>query len=297
MRGDFFRRLALGVGLAISVRGQAIPDAIATQLRELANQMAQLREELADSRRESADLRRQLTEIKQQLAGTAATAAAPAPTVSQLAEEQELLAAKVDDQFQTKVESGSKYRVKFSGIALINLASTRGAVDSVDLPSAAEARGPGESSGTFSASVRQSILGLDVDGPTLAGARTHGEVRADFFGGLPHTAEGSSSGLLRLRTAKLVLDWKNSTLVAGQDTPFISPLSPDSLVTTAYPAMWTSGNLWAWTPEVFVTHHLQNFFVQYGLLDPLTGEFPPEEYERVPSAGERSRTPAVAMRV
>jgi len=41
---------------------------------------------------------------------------------------QDLLAAKVEDQYQSKVESASKYRVRLSGIALMNLFSNQGAV-------------------------------------------------------------------------------------------------------------------------------------------------------------------------
>src|ERR1039458_6979416 len=40
-----------------------------------------------------------------------------------LEEEYQLLSGKVDDQYQTKVESASKYRVRLSGIVLMNLAS------------------------------------------------------------------------------------------------------------------------------------------------------------------------------
>ena len=39
--------------------------------------------------------------------------------MTRLEEDQQLLSAKVEDQYQTKVESGSKYRVKLSGILLI----------------------------------------------------------------------------------------------------------------------------------------------------------------------------------
>ncbi|MFN7921828.1 MAG: hypothetical protein U0Q16_17135 [Bryobacteraceae bacterium] len=271
--------------------------------------MAQLREELAESRRESADLRQQLTEIRRQVLLTkelqpqpVSRVASPPPQVAQLAEDQELLAAKVEDQYQTKVESGSKYRVKLSGMALMTIHNTHGAAAGLDAPEVAETRGPGESRGAFGASLRQSIIGIDVEGPTLAGAKTHGEARADFFGGLPGTSEGTTSGLVRLRTAKLVLDWKSRTLEAGQDSPFISPLSPISLVTTAYPGLWAAGNLWAWTPQVHMTHRFEvssgtKVLLQYGILDPLTGEIPPEEYERAPTAGERSRKPAVAFRL
>ncbi len=46
--------------------------------------------------------------------------------VASLEEEYQLLSGKVDDQYQTKVESASKYRVRLSGIVLMNLFSNRG---------------------------------------------------------------------------------------------------------------------------------------------------------------------------
>ena len=41
---------------------------------------------------------------------------------------------KIIEQSQTKVESGSKYRVRLSGLVLLNTAVTRGSVDNLDIP-------------------------------------------------------------------------------------------------------------------------------------------------------------------
>lgn len=289
-------------------------DTIAVQLRDFAEQISQLRRELADSRQESLQLRREINEIRRQItvganlpppadqpAGAAFDSQPPTSAAVTL-EDHQLLAAKVDDHYQTKVESASKYRVKLSGMALLTASSVHGSVSSLDLPDQAVARGPGESNGALGASMRQSILGVDVFGPTIAGARTRGTLRADFFGGLPETSEGATSGFARLRTGTLTLDWQNHSLEAGVDTPFFSPRSPDSLVSTAYPALWSAGNLWTWTPQIHATHRRElaensRLTVQYGLLDALTGQLPGSEYERLPTAGERHRTPAVASRV
>src|SRR5438094_4925474 len=43
--------------------------------------------------------------------------------VEKLQEDQELLNAKIDEQYQTKVETASKYRVRLSGTVLVNLFS------------------------------------------------------------------------------------------------------------------------------------------------------------------------------
>ena len=63
-------------------------------------------------------------------------------TSASLEEEYQLLSGKVDDQYQTKVESASKYRVRLSGIVLMNLFSNQGVVDNIDLPTLAY-RAPG----------------------------------------------------------------------------------------------------------------------------------------------------------
>ena len=298
MRGIALLAFFVCLGEAPAVYGQVTTDAVAAQVRELTALVNQMRQELADSKRESGESRQQLNTNRGELDALRGPAA---PQVAALAEEQELLAAKVEDQYQTKVESGSKSRVKLSGIALLNLISTHGAVNSLDLPEFAVGRKPGESNGAFGASVRQSIIGLDVEGPTFAGAKTHGELRLDFFGGMPAEQDGVTTGFVRMRTAKLVMDWGKHTLEAGQDAPFISPLSPTSLAQTAYPALANSGNIWAWIPQVHMTHRFQvspktKLLVQYGVMDPLTGEIP-QEYDRVPTAGEHSRTPAYAFRL
>src|SRR5271165_3459089 len=124
-----------------------------------------------------------------------------------LEEEYRLLTGKVDDQYQTKVESASKYRVRLSGIVLMNLVSNQGQVDSIDLPTLAFARQPGESGGSFGATLRQSEIGLEVFGPTLAGAKTRADLQVDLAGGFPPVPNGTESGLMRLRTATMRMDW------------------------------------------------------------------------------------------
>jgi hypothetical protein len=66
-----------------------------------------------------------------------------------LEEEYQLLSGKVDDQYQTKVESASKYRLRLSGIVLMNLVSNQGWVDNIDIPTFAGPRPPGDSGGSF----------------------------------------------------------------------------------------------------------------------------------------------------
>jgi hypothetical protein len=219
--------------------------------------------------------------------------------VASLEESSQLVNSKLNDQYQTKVESASKYRVRLSGLVLLNLFNSHGATDNQDFPSFVQ--GPGTGTGNFGATMRQSEIGLEVFGPTWLGAKTSGNLQADFAGGFPATWNGVNSGMFRLRTASMRMDWKDTSLVMGQDSAFFSPLSPTSFASLAVPALNYAGNLWAWSPQVRVEHRFelspdQNITVQGGILDNLTGEFPGDSYARVPSAGELSRQPAYAIR-
>ena len=75
------------------------------------------------------------------------------------------------------------------------------------------------------------------------------------------------------------MDWKDTSVVVGQDSSFFSPLSPTSFASLAVPALNYAGNLWAWTPQVRIEHRFeissdQNIMIQGGIMDNLTGEFP-----------------------
>src|ERR1039458_493654 len=227
-----------------------------------------------------------------------------------LEEEYQLLSGKVDDQYQTKVESASKYRVRLSGIVLMNLASNQGVVDSIDLPTLAYARPPGGSGGSFGATLRQSEIGLEAFGPTVAGAKTTADLQLDLAGGFPSIPNGINSGLVRLRTATMRMDWTNTSVVVGQDAIFFSPNSPTSFATLAIPALTYAGNLWSWVPQIRVEHRValgeeSSLLFQGGILDPVSGEVPGTAsgeapgtgYYRQAGPGEASRQPAYGTRI
>jgi hypothetical protein len=219
-----------------------------------------------------------------------------------LEEEYQLLSGKVDDQYQTKVESASKYRMRLSGIVLMNLVSNQGVVNSIDLPSLAYARPAGDSGGSFGATLRQSEIGFEVFGPTVAGAKTRADLQLDLAGGFPAIPNGVNSGLLRLRTGTMRMEWANTSVVVGQDALFFSPNSPTSFASLAEPALSYTGNLWAWVPQIRVEHKLvlgdeSSLLFQGGILDPLSGEAALNGTYRQPGAGEASRHPAFGTRV
>jgi outer membrane murein-binding lipoprotein Lpp len=221
--------------------------------------------------------------------------------ISKLEDEQELMNDKIVEQSQTKVESGSKYRVRLSGLVLLNTAVTRGSVDNLDFPQVAvPAEAPGVA-GTFSGSLRQSQIGVETFGPDIAGARTSANVKFDFAGGFPNVPNGAAFGVVRLRTGTVRLDWANTSIVAGQDAIFFAPLTPTTLSSLAIPALSYTGNLWSWTPQLRIEHRFalsenSALRIQAGILDSLTGDIPQQSY-RYPSVGEESGQPAYATHI
>ena len=219
-----------------------------------------------------------------------------------LEEEYQLLSGKVDDQYQTKVESASKYRLRLSGIVLMNLVSNQGWVDNIDIPTLAGPKPPGDSGGSFGATLRQSEIGFEAFGPSVAGAKTRADLQLDLAGGFPSVPNGINSGLLRLRTGTMRMDWANTSVVVGQDAIFFSPNSPTSFASLAVPALSSAGNLWSWVPQIRVEHRVvlgeeSSLIFQGGILDPVSGEAPLFGYYRQAGPGESSRQPAYATRV
>src|SRR5271154_55816 len=220
----------------------------------------------------------------------------------QTSESAQLLGSKIDEQYQTKVETAGKYRARLSGIVLMNAFRNVGASDDLDLPDYAQPPALGTSSqASFGATLRQTEIGLEIFGPNLAGAKSSANVQFDFAGGFPATNNGVNFGLVRLQTASVRLDWQHNSVNTGQDLLFISPLSPTSFASLAIPAFAYAGNLWGWTPQLRVEHRFdlsdqQTVTFQGGILDNLDWEAPTNSYFRYATAGEQSGQPAYAMR-
>jgi hypothetical protein len=299
-------------------------DAMSLAVRELQEEVRELRTAVVELRSEAEQYRAETEQLRKQLqaapspgappeaaAGSAAGAAGGAhpahagplqERVASLEESSQLLSSKLDDQYQTKIEAASKYRIRLSGIVLLNLFGNHGYPDNQDFPTWANKPIAVLSKQTLGASLRQSEAGLEVFGPHLAGARTTGNLQVDFSGGIPNTPNGVNFGLVRLRIASMRMDWKNTSIVAGQDNAFISPLSPTSFASLAVPAFGYAGNLWGWIPQVRVEHRFdlsngQNIVLQGGIMDNITGELPYSTFERLAQAGESSGQPAYGVRV
>jgi hypothetical protein len=283
-------------------RAQHETEALRTELNRANSALALANVQADDTSKSPSTLRTAIsTQSQPAITVTQETGVSIEQQISDLRDDEHLLNDKVVEQSQTKVESGSKYRVRLSGIVLLNTAITRGAVDNLDFPQMATPAATPGTSGAFSGSLRQSQIGIEAFGPDIAGARTSANVKFDFAGGFPDIPNGSALGIVRLRTGTIRLDWENTSLVAGQDALFISPLTPTSLASLAVPALSYSGNLWTWTPQIRVEHRIHlssdsSLLLEAGILDSLTGDIPTQQY-RSPTVGEQSGQPAYASRI
>jgi hypothetical protein len=313
----------------------AAPRDLDSQVRELRAVIEEMRIENAESRSEMRELRQELQATRKVLGALAASTGgspSPSPTdestqnsgstsstgsavadsqnasaaglgsrVQKLEESTQLLGSKIDEQYQTKVETAAKYRARLSGIVLMNAFHNVGASDNLDFPNYAQPVAAGNPQATVGATLRQTEIGLEIFGPTVAGAKSSANVQFDFGGGFPSTPNGVNFGIARMQTASLHLDWKNDSVIAGQDSLFISPLSPTSFASLATPAFAYAGNLWGWTPQIRLEHRFdlsnqQTVTLQAGLLDNLTWEPPYNSFYRSAQAGEQSGRPAYALR-
>jgi hypothetical protein len=141
---------------------------------------------------------------------------------------------------QTKVESSQKFPLRVTGMALFNAFMNSKQSGGVDYPVVAAATGPGHDSAT----VRQSIVGLEFNGPTaIWGGKVQGSIYADFFAGANNSA-------MRIRTASIEVDWKTRTIAAGLEKPIFNPREPSSLAQVGVSPLTGAGNLWLWLPQV-----------------------------------------------
>ena len=313
---------------------QAVHD-LQEQVRQLRSMVDEMRAENVQSRSEMQHLRQELKDTRSLLEkpmaqpanqyvagppaasdtqltsgsatadGTVAVSSPAANTIEERVEKLEestsLLNSRVAEHAQTKVETASKYHARLSGIVLMNMFHNHGPSDNADFPNYALPLSPGVSQSAFGATLRQSEIGLEIFGPTVAGARTSANIQLDFSGGFPSTANGVNFGMVRLQTASMRLDWGHTSVIAGQDSLFVSPLSPTSFASLAVPTFAYAGNLWGWTPQIRVEHRFdlsdrQTITVQAGIMDNLTWEPNFDSYDRTLQSGEQTGQPAYAAR-
>lgn len=317
--------------LLIPVRAAQAQDAgresLAQRIQQLTDAMTRTQEQLTESQRQLEEMKQQLIELQREMSpGQPVSASPPAASAEQpslpsaeavsesmqaaiqdLRERQAVAESQIATHDQDKIESESKYPVRISGLLLINGFINRGAVDVPATPSVAI---PG--SGSTGASVRQTMLGIDAQGPRLLGARSYADLHVDFYGTSASSASAAgyssySWAVLRLRTLRAALAWKQAEAFFALDRPLISPETPTSLTAVAEPPLAWSGNLWTWNPQLGVTADVGRFGsrqvqLQTALID--TSDAPLAPYEPAPnptpvppSAAEQSSRPGVQARI
>src|ERR1035437_2561807 len=171
---------------------------IEQKIDAISSALAATQQPIEQSQRKRQQLQQQLVELRQQMAGvsgaspalpdvratTAANsgeASSAADTMATIEERQQTTEAAVRLHDQTKVESTSKYPVRLTGLILFNGFLNKGVPDNTDLPAYALRATSTSGNGSLGAGLRQTILGIEGDGPRIGGARTSANVNIDFF--------------------------------------------------------------------------------------------------------------------
>ncbi len=212
----------------------------------------------------------------------------------------DLLRAQVAEIAQVKIESTSRMPVKLFGTIHTNAFANSAAANWLDSPNLVNAPPADGHNGSFSATLRQTRIGLTMDGPTLSSMRSNATVAVDFFGGIPGFVTGQVMGLPRLLVAFARLEGQRTAVEIGQDHMILAPVDPTSLASFAFPALFRSGNLYLRAPQARVEYSFGSHVkVMGGIVAPIGGDLPGEDYRFVPQAfgGERSRRPAVQARI
>jgi len=214
----------------------------------------------------------------------------------------EMLQSQVAEHAQTKVESASRMPLKILGTILSNVAGNSGEANWLENPNLVAAE-PART-GSFSATLRQTRLGVQAEGLALGSWQGSGAVVFDFFGGMPGFQTGQVMGLPRLVYAFARFERGATALQVGQDEMMLAPRNPTSVAALSFPLLFRSGNLYLRTPQARLEQRLAGdergeVRAAVGIVAPIGGDYRSTDYTFVPPAlgGERSRWPGVQARL
>jgi outer membrane murein-binding lipoprotein Lpp len=274
---------------------------------QLSSKVDSMRQQLMESQSEMEAMRAEIDSLRSQLAAqnqssdAEKTVSSLRADVQQIEEKSDAMESEIRTHDQIKVESASKYPVRLSGTLLFTSVAMSGQTDDIDLPVVAMPQMPGYPSGSLSATARQSVLGIDGEGPHLWGADSSAAVNVDFFGGIPYADYTTAAGTVRLRSAHATLEWPDRAATVAFEQPIVSPRNPTSWLTVGEPALAWSGNLWVWAPQLEYREnnllpgsHLSG---EFALIDPPAPGPPQSTSDRVPDGSESSRQPGYEARV
>lgn len=209
-----------------------------------------------------------------------------------------MLRTQVAELAQTRVESQSRMPIRLFGAVVSNTVSNSGAANWLENPNIVEAPVPGTTAGSFTSTLRQSQLGLNVGPIPVGGLTASATMVADFLGGTPGFVTGTVMGLPRLVYAFARLEGARTALQVGQDHNLLAPRDPTSLAAQTFPLLFRSGNLYLRSPQVRVEQKLGALTLKGGIAAPLAADAN-QFFTFVPVAGEgeRSERPAFESRV
>lgn len=202
----------------------------------ISTEMSQILERLDRLERENQSLRQEVRELRDEVAGLR-----PQPrTEEKLAIQDE----RIREHEQVKVGTSQRFPLRITGMALFNLFGNGSLSGGRQNPLLASPQ-PGDRE--WGGTLRQSVLGLQYDGPTTVwGGKVHGNLSMDFFAG-----SGQSLGnTLRIRTGSIEVDWKSRSILVGQEKPLMAPRDPTSYAQVGVSPLSDAGNLWLWLPQV-----------------------------------------------
>jgi len=251
------------------------------EMADILRVLGELRQELRDSRREVEDLRKEVTELRDEVAAStngSTGAEALKTAVDHLQDDQQIVQSETKTLEQSKVGTESKYPLSLTGMILFNSFVVDGAVDNPILPQIALPRNARYVHHSLGASLQQTQLGLNAMGPRLWGAHTSADVTVDFFNPTDYSVIPPPNTMnLWLLTANVNLNWEETQISAGLQTPLVTPLSPTSFATVGEPALAWSGNLWTWLPQATIERRIattgsRRALLAFGVLDPTAGD-------------------------
>src|SRR5205823_4479994 len=189
-----YRRIFVTLTLGFQLCAQENTDSQAVML--------QIVQRLDALERQNRELLDEVHALKQQLEASGAQptteSGTSAPAQASIGDRVTVAEHRIAEQAQTKVEASEKFPISLNGMLLFNVFANTGPPEVQRAGEYGLLTGPN----TAGATVRQTILGLDFQGPRLPGnGRVNGFLNMDFWGG----SAVPSLGWLRIRRAAISL--------------------------------------------------------------------------------------------
>lgn len=188
-----------------------------------------------------------ITEVRELRETVKNAQASSGAQAERLQEQVDVQGQEIKEQAQTKISSSQRFSLALTGMLLFDSYLYTGRTQAGLVPDSSLYTMGGPEAG---ATLRQSIIGFDFGGSRLpGGGQMNGSLSLDFFA---QTASGETGidDVLRIRRGVVSFDWKNRSILVGQDKSLISPLQPTSFAWVGIPPLSGAGNLWLWRPQI-----------------------------------------------